>query len=86
MIRWHNAFSTLGRPLALAEWGIDDDQGVRASRGPAIRASRTWLATHGFTIISYWQHDNWYLGTSALPPGAYADADGVAAYNELTAP
>ncbi|WP_433064971.1 hypothetical protein [Dactylosporangium sp. CS-033363] len=86
MIRWYSAFGAQGRPLALAEWGIDDDQGVRASRGPAIRASRTWLATHGFTIICYWQHDNWYLGTSTLPPGAYADPDGVAAYNELTAP
>ncbi|MFB9443511.1 hypothetical protein Dvina_41095 [Dactylosporangium vinaceum] len=86
MIRWYNAFSGQGRPLALTEWGIDDDQGVRASRGPAIRASRTWLAGHGFTIICYWQHDNWYLGTAAGPPGSYADPDGVAAYNELTAP
>ncbi|WP_433223116.1 hypothetical protein ACQP00_25275 [Dactylosporangium sp. CS-047395] len=34
MIRWYAAFGALGRPLALAEWGIDDDQGVRASRGP----------------------------------------------------
>lgn len=86
MIRWYNAVAALGRPLALAEWGIDDDQGVRASRGPAIRASRDWLATHGFTVICYWQHDNWYLGTSTVPPGGYADPDGVAAYNELTAP
>jgi hypothetical protein len=85
MLRWYGAFGSLGRPLALTEWGIDDDQGVRASRGPAIRASRTWLTTHGFQIISYWQHDNWYLGASTVPPGAYPDPDGVAAYQELVA-
>jgi hypothetical protein len=85
MLRWYNAFGSLGRPLSLTEWGIDDDQGTRASRGPAIRASRTWLTTHGFQVICYWQHDNWYLGTATLPPGAYADPDGVAAYQELVA-
>nr|WP_296069530.1 hypothetical protein [uncultured Actinoplanes sp.] len=85
MLRWYNAFAAQSRPLALTEWGIDDDQGVRASRGPAIRASRTWLTTHGFQIICYWQHDNWYLGASTVPPGAYPDPDGVAAYQELVA-
>ncbi|WP_249999306.1 hypothetical protein [Actinoplanes sp. M2I2] len=85
MIRWYNAFAGLGRSLTLPEWGIDDDQGTRASRGPAIRASRTWLTTHGFRIISYWQLDNWYLGTSTVPAGGYADPDGVAAYQELVA-
>ncbi|MET0424312.1 MAG: hypothetical protein ABW046_10570 [Actinoplanes sp.] len=85
MLRWHGAFSTLSRPLSLTEWGIDDDQGVRASRGPAIRASRTWLTTHGFQIICYWQHDNWYLGASTVPTGGYPDPDGVAAYQELVA-
>ncbi|NMO54064.1 hypothetical protein HH310_23130 [Actinoplanes sp. TBRC 11911] len=74
-----------GEPLTLPEWGIDDDQGVRASRGPAIRASQTWLTSHNFHIISYWQLDNWYLGTTALPAGAYADADGVDAYQDLVA-
>jgi hypothetical protein len=85
MIRWYNAVATQGRPLTLPEWGIDDDQGVRASRGPAIRASRTWLTSHNFHVISYWQLDNWYLGTGTVPPGAYVDADGVAAYQELVA-
>ena len=85
MLRWYGAFGTLGRPLTLTEWGIDDDLGVRASRGPAIRASRTWLAAHGFQVVCYWQHDNWYLGTSAGPAGSYADPDGVAAYRELVA-
>ncbi|WP_250031260.1 hypothetical protein [Paractinoplanes maris] len=85
MIRWYNAVSGLGKPLTLPEWGIDDDQGTRASRGPAIRASRTWLTTHGFRIISYWQLDNWYLGTTTVPAGGYADPDGVAAYQELVA-
>ena len=85
MLRWHGAFTGLGRPLALTEWGIDDDQGVRASRGPAIRASRTWLAAHGFAIVGYWQHDNWYLGSAGVPPGGYPDPDGVAAYRELVA-
>jgi hypothetical protein len=85
MLRWYGAFATQSRPLALTEWGIDDDQGVRASRGPAIRASRTWLTTHGFQIICYWQHDNWYLGAATVPPGAYPDPDGVAAYQELVA-
>ncbi|AGZ41714.1 hypothetical protein [Actinoplanes friuliensis] len=85
MLRWYTAFGALGRPLALTEWGIDDDLGVRASRGPAIRASRTWLASHGFRIVCYWQHDNWYLGSSVTPPGGYADPDGVAAYQELVA-
>jgi hypothetical protein len=84
MLRWYGAFGSLGRPLALTEWGIDDDMGVRASRGPAIRASRTWLAAHGFEVICYWQHDNWYLGSTTVPPGGYADPDGVAAYQELT--
>lgn len=83
MLRWYGAFGSLGRPLALTEWGIDDDQGTRASRGPAIRASRTWLAAHGFEIVCYWQHDNWYLGTTSVPAGGYADPDGVAAYTEL---
>jgi hypothetical protein len=78
MIRWYNAFSGLGRPLTLPEWGIDDDQGTRASRGPAIRASRTWLAAHNFHVVCYWQLDNWYLD-------AATDADGVAAYQELVA-
>ena len=85
MTRWYNAFSSAGRPLTLTEWGIDDDLGVRASRGPAIRASRTWLSTHGFQVVMYWQHDNWYLGTSGVPAGGYVDADGVAAYQELVA-
>lgn len=83
MIRWYNAFAGLGKPLTLPEWGIDDDQGTRASRGPAIRASRTWLTSHGFRIISYWQLDNWYLGVTTVPAGGYADPDGVAAYQEL---
>ncbi|MFI5892006.1 hypothetical protein ACIA5D_18040 [Actinoplanes sp. NPDC051513] len=78
MTRWYNAFAGLGEPLTLPEWGIDDDQGVQASRGPAIRASRTWLTTHNFHIISYWQLDNWYLDVAD-------DADGVAAYQELVA-
>jgi hypothetical protein len=85
MIRWYNAFSGLGRPLTLPEWGIDDDQGTRASRGPAIRASRTWLTARNFRIINYWQLDNWYLGATVTPPGGYADPDGVAAYQELVA-
>jgi hypothetical protein len=85
MIRWYNAFATLGVPLTLPEWGIDDDQGARASRGPAIRASRTWLTSHNFRIISYWQLDNWYLGVTTVPAGGYADPDGVAAYQELVA-
>ena len=85
MLRWYGAFGTLGRPLTLTEWGIDDDMGVRASRGPAIRASRAWLASHGFQVVCYWQHDNWYLGASAVPAGGYADPDGVAAYQELVA-
>jgi len=78
MIRWYNAVGSLGRPLTLPEWGIDDDQGTRASRGPAIRASRTWLAGHNFHIVCYWQLDNWYLD-------AATDPDGVAAYQELVA-
>jgi hypothetical protein len=85
MTRWHNAFSGQGRPLTLAEWGIDDDQGVRASRGPAIRASRTWLTARNFRIVNYWQMDNWYLGATAGPPGSYSDPDGVAAYQEFVA-
>ncbi|XVU29113.1 hypothetical protein ACQPZJ_19240 [Actinoplanes sp. CA-054009] len=85
MLRWYNAFSGLGRPLTLPEWGIDDDQGVRASRGPAIRASRAWLAARDFRVISYWQMDNWYLGATSVPPGGYLDPDGVAAYQELVA-
>lgn len=85
MLRWYNAFGTLGRPLALTEWGIDDDLGVRASRGPAIRASQTWLASHGFKVVCYWQHDNWYLGTGTVPAGGYPDPDGVAAYQDLVA-
>jgi hypothetical protein len=85
MLRWYGAFGALGRPLSLTEWGIDDDQGTRASRGPAIRASLTWLVAHGFQSILYWQHDNWYLGTSGIPAGGYADADGVAAYQEVVA-
>jgi hypothetical protein len=78
MTRWYNAFAGLGEPLTLPEWGIDDDQGIQASRGPAIRASRTWLTSHNFHIISYWQLDNWYLD-------AAGDPDGVAAYQELVA-
>ncbi|MEV6844026.1 hypothetical protein [Actinoplanes sp. NPDC051411] len=78
MIRWYNAVSGLGKPLTLPEWGIDDDQGTRASRGPAIRASRTWLTGHNFHIVCYWQLDNWYLD-------AATDPDGVAAYQELVA-
>jgi len=85
MIRWYNAFAGLGEPLALPEWGIDDDQGPRASRGPAIRASRAWLTSHGFRIICYWQMDNWYLGATTVPAGGYADPDAVAAYQELVA-
>jgi hypothetical protein len=85
MIRWYNAFSTQGRPLTLPEWGIDDDQGTRASRGPAIRASRNWLTARNFRIISYWQLDNWYLGATSVPAGGYPDPDGVAAYQELVA-
>ncbi|WP_203732504.1 hypothetical protein [Paractinoplanes durhamensis] len=85
MIRWYNAVSGLGKPLTLPEWGIDDDQGTRASRGSAIRASRTWLTSHDFHIIAYWQLDNWYLGTSTVPAGGYADPDGVAACQELVA-
>ncbi len=83
MLRWYAAFGGLGRPLSLTEWGIDDDLGTRASRGPAIRASRIWLGSHGFDTILYWQHDNWYLGAGTVPAGGYADPDGVAAYNEL---
>ncbi|GIM94206.1 hypothetical protein [Paractinoplanes toevensis] len=85
MIRWYNSFAGLGKPLTLPEWGIDDDQGTRASRGPAIRASRTWLTSHNFRIVSYWQLDNWYLGATTFPAGGYADPDGVAAYQELVA-
>jgi hypothetical protein len=85
MLRWYAAFSSLGRPLALTEWGIDDDLGTRASRGPAIRASQTWLTSHGFQVVCYWQHDNWYLGTSVTPPGGYADPDAVDAYQDLVA-
>ncbi|MET8148487.1 hypothetical protein ACIBSW_37610 [Actinoplanes sp. NPDC049668] len=85
MRRWYAAFGGQSRPLALAEWGIDDDLGVRASRGPAIRASGAWLRSHGFQIVCYWQHGNWYLGTSVTPPGGYPDPDGVAAYRELVA-
>ncbi|MFF5083440.1 hypothetical protein ACFY36_40875 [Actinoplanes sp. NPDC000266] len=83
MLRWYNAFSGLGRPLTLPEWGIDDDQGVRASRGPAIRASRAWLTARDFRVIAYWQMDNWYLGATSVPAGGYLDPDGVAAYQEL---
>jgi hypothetical protein len=36
-------------------------------------------------VISYWQLDNWYLGTSGIPAGGYSDPDGVAAYQELVA-
>jgi hypothetical protein len=85
MLRWYGAFGGLGEPLTLTEWGIDDDQGTRASRGPAIRDSRDWLVTHGFQVVCYWQHDNWYLGASTYPAGGYADPDGVAAYQELVA-
>jgi hypothetical protein len=85
MIRWYDAFSTAGRPLTLPEWGIDDDQGTRASRGPAIRASRTWLTARNFRVINYWQMDNWYLGATTVPAGGYSDPDGVAAYQELVA-
>ena len=85
MTRWYNAVAGQGRPLALAEWGIDDDQGVRASRGPAIRASRTWLTARNFRIVNYWQLDNWYLGATTFPAGGYADPDGVAAYQEFVA-
>jgi hypothetical protein len=85
MLRWYGTFGTLGRPLTLTEWGIDDDMGVRASRGPAIRASRAWLTSHGFQVVCYWQHDNWYLGASTVPVGGYPDSDGVAAYQELVA-
>jgi hypothetical protein len=85
MLRWYGAFGALGRPLSLTEWGIDDDAGPRASRGPAIRASQTWLAAHGFQVVCYWQHDNWYLGATVTPAGGYADPDGVAAYQELVA-
>jgi hypothetical protein len=85
MLRWYGAFGALARPLALTEWGIDDDMGVRASRGPAIRASRTWLTSHGFQVVCYWQLDNWYLGGATTPPGGYPDPDGVAAYQELVA-
>jgi hypothetical protein len=83
MLRWYGAFGGLGKPLSLTEWGIDDDMGTRASRGPAIRASRTWLESHGFDTVLYWQHDNWYLGAGSVPAGGYADPDGVAAYTEL---
>jgi hypothetical protein len=83
MLRWYGAFGSLGRPLSLTEWGMDDDVGTRASRGPAIRASADWLAAHGFTVICYWQHDNWYLGASSAPAGGYLDPDGEAAYREL---
>ncbi|GAA0910839.1 hypothetical protein [Virgisporangium aurantiacum] len=83
MLRWYAAFGGLGEPLSLTEWGIDDDMGTRASRGPAIRASRIWLESHGFDTILYWQHDNWYLGTGTVPAGGYADPDGVAAYTEF---
>ena len=83
MLRWYAAFGGLGEPLSLTEWGIDDDMGTRASRGPAIRASRIWLESHGFDTILYWQHDNWYLGAGTVPAGGYADPDGVAAYTEL---
>ncbi|GIJ46058.1 hypothetical protein Val02_29440 [Virgisporangium aliadipatigenens] len=83
MLRWYGAFGGLGEPLTLTEWGIDDDVAPRASRGPAIRASKTWLASHGFTIVCWWQHDNWYLGATTYPAGGYADPDGVAAYQEL---
>jgi len=78
-------FAGLGRPLTLPEWGIDDDQGVRASRGPAIRASRAWLAARNFRVVSYWQMDNWYLGATTVLAGGYLDPDGVAAYQELVA-
>jgi hypothetical protein len=85
MLRWYGAFGALARPLTLTEWGIDDDMGTRATRGPAIRASRTWLTSHGFQVVCYWQHDNWYLGATITPPGGYPDPDGVAAYQELVA-
>jgi hypothetical protein len=85
MQRWYTAFGSLGRPLALTEWGIDDDMGTRATRGPAILASRDWLVSHGFEIICYWQHDNWYLGASAVPAGGYLDPDGEAAYRQIAA-
>jgi hypothetical protein len=85
MLRWYGAFGALARPLALTEWGIDDDMGTRATRGPAIRASRTWLTSHGFQVVCYWQHDNWYLGATTTPPGGYPDPDGVTAYQELVA-
>jgi len=85
MLRWYGAFGALARPLTLTEWGIDDDMGTRASRGSAIRASRTWLTSHGFQVVCYWQHDNWYLGATTTPPGGYPDPDGVAAYQELVA-
>ena len=85
MIRWYNAFAGRGRPLTLPEWGIDDDQGVRAARGPAIRASRTWLTARDFRIVNYWQMDNWYLGAATVPAGGYLDPDGVAAYQEFVA-
>lgn len=83
MLRWYAAFGALSRPLALTEWGIDDDLGVRASRGPAIRASQAWLTTHGFQVVCYWQHGNWYLGPTVTPPGGYPDPDAVAAYREM---
>lgn len=83
MLRWHGAFGGLGRPLSLTEWGIDDDVAPRVSRGPAIRASRIWLESHGFDTVLYWQHDNWYLGAGTAPAGGYADSDGAAAYNEF---
>ena len=85
MLRWYNWFTQSGKPLTLTEWGIDDDVAPRVSRGPAIRASRTWLTARNFRVISYWQHDNWYLGTTTVPAGGYADPDGVAAYQELVA-
>jgi hypothetical protein len=85
MLRWYGAFGALSRPLTLTEWGIDDDQGVRASRGPAIRASSAWLTSHNFHVVAYWQMDNWYLGATTVPAGGYADPDGVAAYQELVA-
>jgi hypothetical protein len=58
---------------------------VRASRGPAIRASRSWLTARNFRVINYWQMDNWYLGATSAPAGGYLDPDGVAAYQELVA-
>lgn len=73
---WQQEFSTThGKPMSLPEWGVNQDDPY------FIEQMYTWIMTHDFAYVAYWNSNSAFAG--ALSNNQYPNAS--AAYKRLFA-